>query len=116
MAVAVAGWAEESDGRIEARVFDLAEPVDAQVVPDTLAAVGLECLSGLTERSRFSISSCPPAQPWRILFFAASVGGAYNKQLFGAYGRLAAWRSLAGISGAAEGVPGRGGRTPGTRM
>ena len=105
MALAVAGWAEESNGRIEARVFDLAEPVDAQVVPDTLAAVGLECPSGLTERSRFSISFCPPAQPWRMLFFAASVGGAYNKQLFGAYGRLAAWRSLAGISGAAEGAP-----------
>jgi hypothetical protein len=104
MAVAVAGWAEESNGRIEARVFDLAEPVDAEVVPDMLAAVGLECLSGLRQRSRFSISSCPPAQPWRMLFFAASVGGAYNQGWFGAYGRLAAWRSLAGISGAAEGA------------
>ena len=104
MAVAVANWAEKSNGRIEARVFDLAEPVDAQVVPDTLAAVGLECLSGLTQRSRFSISSCPPAQPWRMLFFAASVGGAYNSGCLGAYGRLAAWRSLAGISGAAEGA------------
>jgi hypothetical protein len=104
MAVAVAGWAEESNGRIEARVFDLAESVDAQMVPDMLAAVGLECLSGLSQRSRFSISSRPPARAWRVLFFAASVGGAYNQKWFGAYGRLAAWRSLAGISGAAEGA------------
>ena len=104
MAVAVANWADESNGRIEARVFDLAEPVDAKVVPDTLAAVGLECLSGLSGRSRFSISACPPAQAWRVLFAAASAGGAYNPGCFGAYGRLAAWRSLAGISGAAEGA------------
>jgi hypothetical protein len=39
-----------------------------------------------------------------MLFFAASVGGVYSQGLFGAYGRLAAWRSLAGISGAAEGA------------
>ena len=104
MAVAVANWADESNGRIEARVFDLAEPVDAQVFPDMLAAVGLECLSGLSRRSRFSIFSCPPAQPWRVLFAAASTGGAYNQGCYGAYGRLAAWRSLAGISGAAEGA------------
>jgi hypothetical protein len=104
MAVAVANWAEESNGRIEARVFDLAEPVDAEVVPDTLAAVGLECLSGLTLGSRFSIASCPPAQAWRVLFAAASTGGAYNQGCYGAYGRLAAWRSLAGICGAAEGA------------
>jgi Family of unknown function (DUF6183) len=104
MAVAVANWAEESNGRIEARVFDLAEPVDAQVVPDMLAAAGLDCLSGLTRQSRFSISSCPPAQPWRVLFAAASTGSAYNHGCFGAYGRLAAWRSLAGISGAPEGA------------
>ena len=104
MAVAVAGWAEESNGHIEARVFDLAGPVDAEVVPDTLAAVGLECLRGLTRRSRFSISACPPTRAWQALFMAASAGGAYNGGYLGAYGRLAAWRSLAGISGAAEGT------------
>jgi hypothetical protein len=100
----MANWAEESGGHIEARVFDLAGPVDAEVVPDTLAAAGLECLSGLTRRSRFSISSCRPARAWRVLFAAASSGGAYNQGCYGAYGRLAAWRSLAGISGAAEGA------------
>jgi hypothetical protein len=102
MAVAVANRAGESNGRIEARVFDLAGPVEAQVVPDTLAAVGLECLSGLTQRSRFSFSPCPPAQAWQMLFWAA--GGAYNSWCPGAYGRLAGWRSLAGIAGAAEGA------------
>ena len=104
MAVAVANWADESNGRIEARVFDRAVPADAELVPGTLAAMGLECLSGLTPRSRFSITSCPPSRAWQVLFEAASVGGAYDGGCFGAYGRLAAWRSLAGISGAAEGA------------
>lgn len=103
MAVAVANWAEESNGRIEARVFELAEPVDAEGVPDTLAALGLGCLSGVGGGSRFSVSSCPAARAWRVLFGAASTGGAYNQGCFGAYGRLAAWRSLASIAGAAEG-------------
>ncbi|WP_274564734.1 DUF6183 family protein [Streptomyces spiramyceticus] len=39
-----------------------------------------------------------------MLFAAASTGGAYNSGGYGAYGRLAAWQSLAGLSGAAEGA------------
>jgi hypothetical protein len=104
MAAAVANWADESNGRIEARVFDLAGPVDAELVPNMLAALGLECLDGLSRRSRASLSPCRPARAWRVVFAAASLGGAYNHGCFGAYGRLAAWRSLAGISGAAEGA------------
>ncbi|MER5177208.1 DUF6183 family protein [Streptomyces sp. NPDC002896] len=102
MAKAVANWVDESNGRIEARVFALAEPVDTDSVPSTLAALGLECLNGMGRKSRISVSVCPPAQAWRVLFAAASTGGAYNSGCHGAYGRLAAWQSLAGLSGAAE--------------
>ncbi|TDB83395.1 hypothetical protein E1264_28605 [Actinomadura sp. KC216] len=97
IAKAVANWAEESNGRIEAGVFALAEPLDAESVPDALLTVGLECINGAG--GELSITSCPPSQAWRLLFAAASTGGAYNSGSFGAYGRLAAWQSLAGLSG-----------------
>ena len=46
------------------------------------------------------------AAVFKILFAAASQGGAYGTGLGGAYGRLAAWQSLAGLTGEAE--PGAG--------
>ncbi|MEU1853619.1 DUF6183 family protein [Streptomyces sp. NPDC019990] len=102
---AVANWAEESNGRIEARVFELADPLEGEAVPSLLAALGLECLKGEGKKTGFLAEVCPPDQVWRVLFAAASTGGAYNSGACGAYGRLAAWRSLAGLCGAAEGDP-----------
>lgn len=100
MARAVANWAEESNGCIEARVFDFAEPLDTESVPDALLTLGLECLNGAGDE--FSVAACPPSHAWRLLFAAASTGGAYNFGSGGAHGRLAAWQSMAGLSGAAE--------------
>ncbi|MFI0409469.1 DUF6183 family protein [Actinomadura sp. 3N508] len=97
IARAVANWAEESNGRIEARVFALAEPLDAESVPIALLTAGLECMS--EPDAELSLNACPPSRAWRLLFAAASTGGAYNPGSFGAYGRLAAWQSLAGLSG-----------------
>ncbi|MFF6830229.1 DUF6183 family protein [Streptomyces longwoodensis] len=105
ISAAVANWAEESNGRVEARVFDLAALLDAESVPSVLLALGLECLKGVGRKTAFSVAACPPDQAWRVLFAAASTGGAYNSGARGAYGRLAAWQSLAGLSGAAEGGP-----------
>ena len=105
MAKAVANWAEESNGRIEARAFDLADPLDDALVPNVLLALRLESLNGVSKRSSFSVAVCPPAQAWQVLFAAASTGGAYNSGAYGAYGRLAAWQSLAGLSGVNEGAP-----------
>ena len=102
---AVANWVEESNGRIEARVFDLAASLVAESVPSMLLGLGLECLKGAGKKSTFSVAACPPDQAWRVLFAAASTGGAYNSGARGAYGRLAAWQSLAGLSGTAEGAP-----------
>ncbi|NED85362.1 hypothetical protein G3I76_35410 [Streptomyces sp. SID11233] len=102
ISAAVANWAEESNGRIEARVFGLAPSLDAASVPSVLLALGLECLKGAGRKTPFSVVACPPDQAWRVLFAAASSGGAYNSGARGAYGRLAAWQSLAGLAGVAE--------------
>ncbi len=100
---AVANWAEESNGRVEARVFDLTAPLEAESVPSMLLALGLECLKGAGKKTAFLVAACPPDQAWRVLFAAASTGGAYNSGARGAYGRLAAWQSLAALAGAADG-------------
>ncbi|MBV2355390.1 hypothetical protein KUM39_13580 [Streptomyces sp. J2-1] len=104
MGTAVANWAKESNGRIEARAFDLAEPLDVESVPAVLLALGLECLHGAGKKTPLSVAVRPPAQAWRVLFAAASTGGAYNSGSYGAYGRLAAWQSLAALAGSPEGT------------
>ena len=101
---AVTNWAEESNGRIEVRVFDLVAPLEVESVPSMLLALGLKCLEGAgTKKIAFSVAACPPEHAWRVLFAAASTGGAYNSGARGAYGRLAAWQSMAGLSGAVQG-------------
>ncbi|MGY4740553.1 DUF6183 family protein [Streptomyces sp. ATMOS53] len=102
---AVANWAEESNGRVEARVFALAASLDTESVPSALLALGLECLKDAGRKTAFSVVVRPPDQAWRVLFAAASSGGAYNSGARGAYGRLAAWQSLACLAGATEDVP-----------
>lgn len=77
---AVANWAEESNGRIEARVFDLAAPLEAESVPSMLLGLGLECLkgagkktaprSGRARRTRHGGSSSPP-RPREVLIAPA---------------------------------------------
>ncbi|WP_405594413.1 DUF6183 family protein [Streptomyces sp. NBC_01410] len=96
---------EESNGRVEAGTYDLAEPVETGCLPDLLATLGLDCLNGVGSRKRLALASCQPDQVWRMLFAAASTGGAYNHGEYGAYGRLAAWRSLAALSGTASEAP-----------
>ncbi|MFF4244697.1 DUF6183 family protein [Streptomyces sp. NPDC001822] len=104
MGTAVANCAKESNGRIEARTFDLAENLDADSVPAVLLALGLECLHGAGKKIPLSVAVLPPAQAWRVLFAAASTGGAYSSGSYGAYGRLAAWQSLAALAKSPEGA------------
>lgn len=101
----VANWAEESNGRSETGTYELAEPVEAEILPRLMTALGLECLSGVGPRKRFALSACRPEHAWRMLFAAASTGGAYNNGVYGAYGRLAAWRSLTALSGLSMTAP-----------
>ncbi|SDT29891.1 hypothetical protein SAMN05216371_1815 [Streptomyces sp. TLI_053] len=114
MASAVANWAdhpEEPEGRVEARTFALAEPLDAEAVPAVLVRLGLDCLSELGElpkpgaRTAFGVVAVEPAEVWQLLFAASSTGGAYDSACYGAYGRLHAWRSLAALAGAPADAP-----------
>lgn len=106
MRTAVANWAAESNGRIEAGIFEFDDPLRADAVPSALASLGLECLAGLDEpRATFSAPACRPRRAWRVLFAAASSGGAYGSGRGGAYGRLAAWQSMAGLAQVPTGAP-----------
>ncbi|QFZ21457.1 DUF6183 family protein [Saccharothrix syringae] len=98
---AVDNWVDESNGRIEARVFEPATPLAPDSVPSALAALDLECLDG-GDVPR--VVACPPAHAWQVLFAAASGGGAYSSGHRGARGRLAAWNSLAGLVGTPVGA------------
>lgn len=104
MSRAVANWAEESNGRVEARVFAMSEPLEPASVPTALRALGLECLRGAGRKTAVSVTVRPVAEAWRVLFAAASTGGAYSSGLYGAYGRLAAWRSLTALAQSPDGL------------
>ncbi|WP_250403766.1 DUF6183 family protein [Streptomyces cellostaticus] len=63
----MANWAEESNGRGEAGTYELAEPVEAEVLPGLLAALGLESLGGVGPPNTPAESEQPPdaRQAWR---------------------------------------------------
>ncbi|WP_327074727.1 DUF6183 family protein [Kitasatospora purpeofusca] len=114
MASAVANWAEhpeEPEGRVEARTFAFAEPLEPGAVPGALLALGLDCLTDLGElpepgrRTAFGVVPVEAAEVWQFLFAASSTGGAYDSACYGAYGRLHARRSLAALAGAPPDAP-----------
>lgn len=96
---AVRNWSEDSNGRIEARAFDLAGPVAPDALPGLLTRLGLESVEGVGDRSTIRLSHVTADRAWRCLFAAASSGGAYGSGHHGAYGRLHAWRSIAALTG-----------------
>jgi len=96
IATAVANWAEESNGRIEARTFVLDSDLAPEAVGDTLLSLGLESFRDPGP----GFGPCSASQAWGSLFSAASTGGAYGWGGHGAYGRLFAWRSVAALAGA----------------
>ncbi|HWS38683.1 MAG TPA: DUF6183 family protein [Actinoplanes sp.] len=89
IAAAVSNWCTASNGRAATRVVVFDQPVTPAALP------GIE---GLTGTEGFGV--CSLADAWHQLFEAASLGGAYSRGEFGAYGRLAAWRSVAALTGA----------------
>lgn len=99
---AVENWTQGSNGRIEARVFNFKEEIGDAVVPAALLSSGLECLRDLEAKGAFSVTVRSSAEAWRVLFAAASSGGAYNHGCYGAYGRLFAWRSIGALAGTAQ--------------
>ncbi len=95
---AVTTWLTESNGRAEAAVFTLAAPLAAgDVGIRTVESLGLDCVAGNGLALR--PATLPDVVP--TLFTAAANGGAYDRGQGGAYGRLAAWRSVKALAGGA---------------
>ncbi|WP_405619715.1 DUF6183 family protein [Streptomyces sp. NBC_01508] len=98
-AVREGGW-----GYCEAWVFRPDEPVAPDRVPALLPTLPMPCVDGLGPTGRFEVAVRPVDEIWRLLFGVASMGGMWGKGAHGAYGRLWAWKSMAGLCGAPEGA------------
>jgi len=101
----VQNWEHESNGQTEARVFTVSgNAAMAEIpIPLLLPKLGLDCLRP-ADVGAFQ-DNMQTSDVFSVLFSAASTGGAYNYGEFGAYGRLWAWRSLAGLTGCSEDTP-----------
>lgn len=102
LSAAVQNWADDSNGEIEAKVFDLGVPVTPATIAAALPALDLECLEPGTIPFRLAVSDSSARVAWWVLFHAALDGSAYGRGRYGAYSRLYAWRSLAALAGASE--------------
>ena len=92
---AVLNWELESNGNLEAGIFQLATPLEvAGFGTCILRDSGLDCTREIQSAQRVSLSSVTNA-----LFSAASGGGAYNSGEYGAWGRWQCWRSVAALVG-----------------
>lgn len=97
-------WKENSNGKFEAKLFQSTAPISiTDVSAKQLLNLQLECFSGAT-LSDLKVDEVKADCAFALLFSAASVGGAYPSGKEGAYGRLAAWKSLAALVGVADGA------------
>lgn len=87
-------------GYTEAWVFHLDAPLHPDELPALLPTLPTQATEGLGPVSLFAVARVELADAWRLLFQTASLGGHYGSPAYAAYGRLAAWYSLAGLSGA----------------
>jgi hypothetical protein len=93
---AVRTWLTESNGRAEAALFTLAEPLTpADVGVRTIEALELDSVAG----GGLALRRAALDNVVTTLFLAAANGGAYSRGLGGAYGRAATWRSVAALAG-----------------
>jgi hypothetical protein len=101
-AVTAIGWPPEAGGwgDHEARVFVADRPIPREEVLAVLTTLTMDCVAGLGDDDRFEGEPCSLDDVWRTLFATGSLGGTYHEGIQGAYGRLAAWRSIAELSGA----------------
>jgi hypothetical protein len=96
---ATADWVENSNGKALAAVFRLSKIPDSPV--SALKSLGLECIDAQT----LKVLEIGPATALASLFHAACNGGAYSHGRGVAWGRLDAWRSLAGLLGLPDDAP-----------
>lgn len=86
-------------GYAEAWVFRPDHPITADQVPALLPTLPMDCVADLGPTGRYEIAARPVGDIWSLLFATASIGGFYGTGMYGAWGRLRAWRSLAGLCG-----------------
>ncbi|SES05443.1 hypothetical protein SAMN04487983_102946 [Streptomyces sp. yr375] len=103
MSAAVRHWLEESNGMVAAQEFWSASAVS----PDDFAAVfeRLPLTAWPTGETRARLHPASSDRVLQVLLTTAVRSPAYGNGMFGAYGRLAAWRSLGGLVGAAPDAP-----------
>jgi hypothetical protein len=94
---AVTTWLTESNGRAEAAVFTVSPLAPEDVGIKTVESLGLDCVAG----NGLALRRSALPEVLRVLFTAAANGGAYDRGQGGAYGRLAAWRSVKALAGGA---------------
>ena len=98
---AVDNWVTDSNGRVAAHVFEVTPPLTpAALDAGLLAGLPVEALAG-AGTADITAHRSTAAGAFTVLFAAASAGSAYGHGLCGAYGRLHAWRSMAGLLGVA---------------
>ncbi|MFJ8210428.1 DUF6183 family protein [Streptomyces sp. NPDC096033] len=91
--------AEGNWGYAEAWVFRPDQPITPDHVPALLPSLPMDCVADLGPAGRYEIAARPVGDIWSLLFATASIGGFYGTGRYGAWGRLQAWRSLAGLCG-----------------
>ncbi len=91
---AIVPWTTGSNGKAEARVFRLDPPLDTSPGRWLLRALPLDCV---VAPEALHAARTGADAVWGSLFAAAANGGAYSSGLGGAYGRRAAWTSLAAL-------------------
>lgn len=91
-------WFHDSNGKAEAHIFALETLNENWLSKKQFLNYKLECTVGQTNDDIIFLES-NSAQVFNILFSAACNGGAYGSGMYGAYGRLNAWKSLAGLLG-----------------
>ncbi|MFJ8622185.1 DUF6183 family protein [Kitasatospora sp. NPDC093550] len=103
MGAAVDHWLTRSNGRLAAQEFWLLEPVAREDVPALLPLLPLTAWP--EEAAGAQLHPADADLALRILLTAAVRAPAYGRGLHGAYGRRAAWRSLAGLTGGPADAP-----------
>ncbi len=100
---AVGHWLAQSNGKAATQEFWLLNPVAKEDFPAVFALLPLTPWP--TDETPAQLYPSTADLTFRTLFSAAVRPPAYGTGLHGAYGRLATWRSLGGLTGSPAGAP-----------